>query len=62
MAWDCYETVRVEHTTGRYYLARICDHDCVTYQCVDEPSTEEFIRYLTDEEVQQRYPSIQSNH
>lgn len=60
MSWDCGTGVIFDDATERYGLYETCIHDCNTYQCVDEPSTQRFIKWLTDEEVAAMYPHSQS--
>lgn len=60
MSWDCGLGAIFNHEREQYGLYETCHHDCNTYQCVDEASTQKFIRWLTDEEVAAMYSNIQS--
>lgn len=58
MPWDCFKTARFDEKAGKYALIEVCQHDCVTYQCVDDPDTERFLSWLTDEQVAAMYPHL----
>ncbi|MEH1799402.1 MAG: hypothetical protein V7L13_09565 [Nostoc sp.] len=52
------EIVEFDENEEKYCLIKLTQHDCVTYQCVDDPDKKTFIRWLTDKEVSELYPAL----